>query len=982
MATKTTSPPAPTWINTNTKKESTKPAVKIAPTKTKTQQSISNWSTGKTTTAPSLFNTSGSATVKLGPVTLQGTNSPTYNKPASQTDYKYDPTLKSNLAGTNPRTGSPYTTQELSDRGWNTQSGTYTPKSGVTSYSDTGSLKQKETIVTSEKKEKTPAEEQQSEIITTPVTKPWLDSNGIFNRNYIPTREQLGDPSLTDWQRNIISANYYNELNKGSRIDSSGMPESETDYIDQQLREKYKQESELDRYINSQVEKANRAAQGERAGIRASLSEGREGPMSQGNTMTMDRLLGFNRQDVSNLIAGLNEQKRQRQEALNKGATDLAARLGESIAAQEAAVLNKQLQVAELERQEKQFQLSALADLKTMGALDNADDETLAYYEQSYGIPMAALQSVRDNVWTTNMDTKAKEKWAKTKDVLTTFSALASEGTQLSTNFLKQTAKDTGIPLETLLDYQEQAQIILNDKGLDQETKAANLRSLNMVLERQARGITNASLENIDYLESLYRRGASQGEILRAKRSLGISDMDDPLYVAELTIKSAEANLAKRRANGEAVTPDDISTLLDAKIKQAELTGMYGVVSTDSKAKYEMVPIEGGVKVDVDNGAMGGECGTFVNDVFGTRIFKDSYDSKLALVDPNIVVPTPGMAFVDSAAGKAAPWGHVGIVEKVNANGTMDIVESNYTASQKVNRRTIAIASVDGFVMPPKATALGGARGDVSQMSDSEILTAWEEAGEDLSPDQLAKAIQLSKQTGYLPGARKATTIPTEYQQRLDDANSGESKQVRDANTETMINAAMTGDKQRLESAIYEIELKKFQPRAQKIKDSFDAATKDYNTLRDKSSQMSTLLKAYQNGDLTSRLALDQGVITLYNKMVDPSSVVRESEYARTPEGVSMMNRIEGYYTKLAEGGAGITIKDVEEVVKASEMLMKGAQAKYDIELNKAKNMGKTLRLPEKFLLQYLGFDVAPPVNYQQSLGEARKSVDSVKQIL
>lgn len=56
-----------------------------------------------------------------------------------------------------------------------------------------------------------------------------------------------------------------------------------------------------------------------------------------------------------------------------------------------------------------------------------------------------------------------------------------------------------------------------------------------------------------------------------------------------------------------------------------------------------------------------------------------------------------------------------------------------------------------------------------------------------------------------------------------------------------------------------------------------------------------------------NKVAVDQSIITTFNKMLDPSSVVRESEYARTPQDMALLNRIKGKWDKLSTGGAGIT---------------------------------------------------------------------------
>lgn len=59
-----------------------------------------------------------------------------------------------------------------------------------------------------------------------------------------------------------------------------------------------------------------------------------------------------------------------------------------------------------------------------------------------------------------------------------------------------------------------------------------------------------------------------------------------------------------------------------------------------------------------------------------------------------------------------------------------------------------------------------------------------------------------------------------------------------------------------------------------------------------------------------NKSAVDQALITTFNKMLDPTSVVRESEYARTAMDLPFFNRIAGGYEKFVAGGAGLTDDD------------------------------------------------------------------------
>lgn len=86
--------------------------------------------------------------------------------------------------------------------------------------------------------------------------------------------------------------------------------------------------------------------------------------------------------------------------------------------------------------------------------------------------------------------------------------------------------------------------------------------------------------------------------------------------------------------------------------------------------------------------------------------------------------------------------------------------------------------------------------------------------------------------------------------------------------------------------------------------------------------------------DLKSKNIGDQALITLYNKILDPLSVVRESEYARTPEGQALMNRMAGFIQKVQAGGSGLTDSDRIEVARAAKVLINNAGSLYNTKIS------------------------------------------------
>ena len=119
---------------------------------------------------------------------------------------------------------------------------------------------------------------------------------------------------------------------------------------------------------------------------------------------------------------------------------------------------------------------------------------------------------------------------------------------------------------------------------------------------------------------------------------------------------------------------------------------------------------------------------------------------------------------------------------------------------------------------------------------------------------------------------------------------------------------------------------------------------------------MKAALKKSTAPGAKSRIASDQALGVLFQKMLDPTSVVRESEFARTPEGAALMGRIESQIPKLLKGGLAITDSDRQALVDMAQELL--AQAK--ITANKA--FGEfTVRADELGLNKKVVFGGAKP---------------------
>lgn len=113
-----------------------------------------------------------------------------------------------------------------------------------------------------------------------------------------------------------------------------------------------------------------------------------------------------------------------------------------------------------------------------------------------------------------------------------------------------------------------------------------------------------------------------------------------------------------------------------------------------------------------------------------------------------------------------------------------------------------------------------------------------------------------------------------------------------------------------------------------KLRDRFVRETQAASTVKTQLELMKSSLAAVKVGAAAPG---SQGVLVTFQKILDPTSVVRESEYARSASGLSLLSRIEGKWQTIEKGGAGVPVKDLEDFVKLSEQFMQNqARAAQD----------------------------------------------------
>ena len=96
----------------------------------------------------------------------------------------------------------------------------------------------------------------------------------------------------------------------------------------------------------------------------------------------------------------------------------------------------------------------------------------------------------------------------------------------------------------------------------------------------------------------------------------------------------------------------------------------------------------------------------------------------------------------------------------------------------------------------------------------------------------------------------------------------------------------------------------------------WEDATKPIRDLSRQRDLMQIGLEKARAGDMA---AGSQAVLVTFQKILDPTSVVRESEYTRSSSGLSMFERIRGATEKLGKGGAGVSVPELQSFARLAD---------------------------------------------------------------
>lgn len=142
-----------------------------------------------------------------------------------------------------------------------------------------------------------------------------------------------------------------------------------------------------------------------------------------------------------------------------------------------------------------------------------------------------------------------------------------------------------------------------------------------------------------------------------------------------------------------------------------------------------------------------------------------------------------------------------------------------------------------------------------------------------------------------------------------------------------------------------------------KLSRAYTAAAKTTAELSRQVNIMDAGLAEARKGNLA---AGSQAVLVTFQKILDPTSVVRESEYARSAAGQSLMAQMQGYMERLAKGGAGVPLTELEKYASVARKLTQGQSGYLNAQRERVGKVADHYNIPRELVIDSYDFGAKP----------------------
>jgi len=320
----------------------------------------------------------------------------------------------------------------------------------------------------------------------------------------------------------------------------------------------------------------------------------------------------------------------------------------------------------------------------------------------------------------------------------------------------------------------------------------------------------------------------------------------------------------------------------------------------------------------------------------GTLPYKSESISRGLTFGANTGQSAPGLSF----GGQPSPQNQTSQTASLNSGGTESPASTSLNGNQDLQTlfKTKFMETLNGLQnsrLPGlqarqaqiQTQALTAPIPDTSKLDPSGILNAISNRGAEYAPalQSITQEIGNEKSIG-LQGIQELNALTSLMKQ----LSGGEiDTQVTEVNGKKLLINSKTGE------TIKDLGLSKVPgegglnpstlTKVQTLANSFDShpIIKLYNEVQNKSISVRGIIDSGVGGPA------DLALVFEFMKALDPTSVVRESEYARTASDIALLNRIRGKWEKVQTGGAGLTIDEREAIARMAKNFYQAAKKRY-----------------------------------------------------
>ena len=148
-----------------------------------------------------------------------------------------------------------------------------------------------------------------------------------------------------------------------------------------------------------------------------------------------------------------------------------------------------------------------------------------------------------------------------------------------------------------------------------------------------------------------------------------------------------------------------------------------------------------------------------------------------------------------------------------------------------------------------------------------------------------------------------------------------------------------------------------------------DPSYKAYKVVQIQEANVQSALKRMEENIAAGRSisSQDQAIIYSFNRILDPNSSVRQSEYARTAEGQALLDRIQAGLSKIEQGGSGSSPETLREVAVQTSLMVQNYKTEISAISTEMVQRAKIAKLDPRLIV---GVDLCPPVKATNQAGQ------------